>query len=96
MAITVPEGEMTLAEAVRRSNRHVASSARRYGFEADSRVPFLCECGDAGCRELVAMSLERFAELLSAGGAVLAAGHQPAADSPPQNTGTRTRLSSFE
>jgi hypothetical protein len=46
------------SQRVRKSNNRIARSAIRYRFV--SRVPFLCECDDEGCDELVLLTLEAF------------------------------------
>ena len=44
----------------RTANERLRRAALSYRFEADQRVPFVCECADRGCRELVMLSLEDY------------------------------------
>lgn len=38
---------------------------KRSELELDGRTPFLCECGDPGCTELVRLSLEEYEHIRS-------------------------------
>jgi hypothetical protein len=40
----------------RNANERMQRLARSYRFDAAQRVPFLCECGDPSCREIVMLS----------------------------------------
>jgi hypothetical protein len=64
---------LTRSEEIRSSNDHIAERAVRLHFV--SRVPMLCECGDPGCRSIVLVGLDRYAELREAG-SVVAPGHE--------------------
>jgi hypothetical protein len=41
----------------RNANERIERAAQSHRFEADQRVPFLCECADPGCTETVMLSL---------------------------------------
>jgi hypothetical protein len=41
----------------RSANERIERAARSHHFEASQRVPFICECADPGCREIVMLSL---------------------------------------
>jgi|SRR5579872_175165 len=42
----------------REANQEIESAARR--FDADFRVPFICECAAEGCTELIRLSLGEY------------------------------------
>ena len=60
---------------VRASNDHIATRAEALHFM--SRVPFICECDDPRCRELVLVSLDDFRRLRRTGDAVITPDHAP-------------------
>ena len=41
----------------RSANERIERAAQNHHFEASQRVPFICECADPSCRELVMLSL---------------------------------------
>jgi|GraSoiStandDraft_41_1057321.scaffolds.fasta_scaffold2132873_1 hypothetical protein len=41
----------------RAANERIRKSAISFAFRPDQRVPFLCECSDTQCREIVMLSL---------------------------------------
>ncbi len=41
----------------RNANERMERAARSHRFEAIQRVPFICECADPSCREIVMLSL---------------------------------------
>ena len=45
----------------RDANEHIGAAAGIYGI--DSPVPFICECGDARCSEIVRLTLEEYDEV---------------------------------
>ena len=57
----------------RRANDRIAERAAKLGF--DARVPMRCECGEAGCSELVLLRLDDYAQVRESGRSVLAPGH---------------------
>jgi hypothetical protein len=44
----------------RTANERLRRAALSHRFEADQRLPFVCECADQGCREIVMLSLEDY------------------------------------
>jgi hypothetical protein len=56
-------------------NDLIAASARRHHFDQMTRLPLLCECGDAGCQELIRVTLLDFDDARSLGCLMVAAGH---------------------
>jgi len=52
----------TRQEFVRSRNRRIAASAARLRFEPGARVPFLCECDDHSCQEIVLLTLDAFSD----------------------------------
>ena len=60
----------------RARNERIAASARRHHFAHDAPVPFLCECSDDRCVELVRLRLERYSEARADGDFFAAPGHQ--------------------
>jgi len=61
---------------VRARNERIASSARRHRFDRDARVPFLCECSDDRCGELLRLTLEEYAVARDGADHLVAPGHQ--------------------
>jgi hypothetical protein len=45
----------------RDANEHISAAAGVYGI--DSPVPFICECGDANCSEIVRLTLDEYEEI---------------------------------
>jgi hypothetical protein len=45
----------------RDANEHISAAAGVYGI--DSPVPFICECADAGCSEIVPLTLEEYEQV---------------------------------
>lgn len=45
---------------MRARNDRIAAAAKRLHFGRDAPVPFLCECGDHTCEELVRMTVEGY------------------------------------
>ena len=64
--------------AARDANDRIAAKAQRLRFGA--RVPFLCECGDAGCRDFVLLLPQDFAGRRAGGASVTLAGHPAGGD----------------
>ncbi|HEX7083051.1 MAG TPA: hypothetical protein VF186_02955 [Gaiellaceae bacterium] len=59
------------------SNERIAIAARAHRFDEATAVPFICECREDECGELVRLALGRFAEMRSLGRPLLAPGHTP-------------------
>ena len=61
----------------RDANDRLRRIAPRHGFEASDRAPFICECADRGCFEVVMLSLEEYDRLrANSSWFVLVAGHE--------------------
>jgi hypothetical protein len=69
--IGVPELS-SRSQQTRQSNEQLARSAARLHFV--SRVPFLCECNDLECRELVLLFLADYEQARSQ--PITASGHE--------------------
>lgn len=64
----------------REANEHIGAAAGAYGV--DSPVPFICECPDARCSEIVRLTLEQYEEIRADSRHFLnVPGHQAAAES---------------
>jgi formate-nitrite transporter family protein len=46
--------------AFRTSNERLRRAAASHRFGVEQRVPFVCECADEGCREIVMLSIEEY------------------------------------
>jgi hypothetical protein len=46
--------------AFRTANERIRGAAVSHRFFPDQRVPFICECGDSQCREIVMLKLEEY------------------------------------
>jgi hypothetical protein len=61
----------------RSANERMERLARSHRFNATQRVPFLCECADPNCREIVMLSLTAYEAIRAhANRFFLAAGHE--------------------
>ena len=47
----------------RETNERIGETAEEYGIQGS--LPFLCECADQNCREIVRLTLEQFREVRS-------------------------------
>jgi hypothetical protein len=45
-------------DAFRRANESIGSAAERYGV--DHHVPFICECAEPRCTEIVSLALDEY------------------------------------
>ena len=57
-------------------NERIAAAAAHHHFERDMPVPFLCECSDRRCEELLRMTLVAYREARAGGDYLVAPGHQ--------------------
>jgi hypothetical protein len=65
--------------AFRASNERLRRAAASHRFEERQGVPFLCECADPGCREIVMLSLEQYEKVRAHPSRfLLVAGHEDA------------------
>jgi hypothetical protein len=49
--------------AFRSSNERLRRAAATHRFEGNQRVPFVCECADPQCREIVMLSIEEYEQV---------------------------------
>jgi hypothetical protein len=49
----------------REANDQIESAATEYGFETDQHVPFICECSDRQCVEVILMTLGEYGHVRS-------------------------------
>lgn len=63
----------------RTSNERLRDATHRHRFEADDRLPFVCECADRACLEIVMLSLGEYERVRShTSWFLLVAGHEDA------------------
>jgi hypothetical protein len=63
VAVNPDTGAPTRSQQARRSNDELARSAACLHFV--SQVPFLCECSNPDCRELVLLALDEYEQARS-------------------------------
>jgi hypothetical protein len=68
--------QLSAPERRRISNERIATAARAHRFDDATAVPFICECREDECGELVRLPLGRFAEMRTIGRPLLAPGHE--------------------
>lgn len=72
-----PQGSSaSRATTMRARNERIGASARRHHFAYDAPVPFLCECSEAACVDLVRITLEQYAAARELADYIAAPGHQ--------------------
>lgn len=47
----------------REANEQLARAAQSHGFGADELTPYLCECADLGCTEIVQLTARQYEEV---------------------------------
>ena len=62
------------------ANEHI--DERRRELELAGRTPYLCECEDQGCTELIRLTRDEYAEIRSKGGQFLIAPGHPTRGKP--------------
>lgn len=67
----------------RDANEHI--DERRRELDLDGRTPYLCECEDRGCTELVRLTLEEYAGIRSVRGQFLIAQGHPSRGEPVEH-----------
>jgi hypothetical protein len=73
---SVMERLVRTASAFRDANNRVRDRALRVRFEEETRVPFVCECGDPDCAATVMLTLAAYGEIrVNARRFLLLAGH---------------------
>ena len=50
-------------EQIRLQNMRIAVAARRHHFDNRVGVPFLCECDDVGCRQIISLTREEYEDV---------------------------------
>lgn len=72
-----PEGPgFARHDETRRRNDRIAATARENKFDRTIAVPFICECSDERCDELIRVTLPDYAAARKAGEYLAAPGHQ--------------------
>lgn len=61
---------------IRARNQRIAEAARRHHFDPDAAVPFLCECSERRCEELLRMTIRQYQAARDGGDYLVAPGHQ--------------------
>jgi hypothetical protein len=64
------------------SNQRIAASARSHRFREKTAVPFICECSDEACAELLRLSLGEFVSARELGRYLVYPGHAVEATLP--------------
>ena len=59
----------------RASNERIAAAALSHRFDRLTAVPFICECAEAECSELLRLTLDERAAARKLGATVVAPGH---------------------
>ena len=72
--------KLAMNESVARtSNERLSHMAISHQFAPDQRVPFVCECADLTCHEIVMLSLDEYERVrVHPGRFLLVAGHEDA------------------
>lgn len=63
-------------EETRRRNERIADTARKHHFDHLVAVPFICECDEERCEQLVRLTLVEYARVRDACDHLTAPGHQ--------------------
>jgi hypothetical protein len=62
----------------REANEQIRETALEHGFDPESRVPFICECAEPSCTQILLIPLEAYAEVRSDPRRFLSVlGHEP-------------------
>ena len=69
-------------EQTRSGNDRIARGAVRHRFDRAARVPFLCECDDWRCAELIRLTLPEYELGRRSGDFLVVAGHAVAGAEP--------------
>src|SRR5579875_3023640 len=70
-----PVPDESPVERRRASNDRIASAAEAHRFDRATTVPFICECAEPLCGELLRLTLDELAVVRRAGGTVVLPGH---------------------
>jgi hypothetical protein len=69
---------------------------KRQELDVEGRTPFLCECGDATCTELIRLELEDYEHVRShANWFLIAAGHRAQSARPAEEHGSYVIVEKF-
>lgn len=71
----------------RASNERIAAAALSHRFDRLTAVPFICECADVECSELLRLTLDELAGARKLGATVVAPGHAPGGTSVHSEAG---------
>jgi hypothetical protein len=63
-------------DEARRRNARIAAAARANRFDRAIEVPFICECSEPNCDELIRLTLSQFATTRAESDYVVASGHE--------------------
>jgi hypothetical protein len=74
---TAPVPSDSPAGRRRASNERIAAAATAHRFDRLTAVPFICECADLDCGELLRLTLDELAGARRVGTTVVAPGHAP-------------------
>jgi len=63
-------------QETRERNARIAATARAHRFDSAVAVPFICECSEARCEELIRLPLVEYTSVRDACDFIVAPGHQ--------------------
>lgn len=72
------EGPRSRQDETRLRNDRIAATAKQNKFDRAIAVPFICECSDDRCEELIRVTLPEYAAGREAADYLVAPGHQVA------------------
>ena len=70
------DGPRPRQDETRLRNDRIAATARQNKFDRTIAVPFICECSDPRCEELIRVTLPEYAAAREAADHLVAPGHQ--------------------
>jgi hypothetical protein len=73
--LAAPEPDPSPVERRRASNDRIAAAAVAHRFDRVTAVPFICECEDADCGELLRLTLDELKSARKLGRTVVWPGH---------------------
>lgn len=75
VADAAPQQDGSPVRRRRASNERIAAAALSHRFDRLTAVPFICECAEAECSELLRLTLDELASARKLGATVVAPGH---------------------
>jgi hypothetical protein len=69
-------GRLPRPDETRLRNDHIAAAARLNRFDRQIAVPFICECSEHRCEELIRLTLSEFHAARAESDYLVAPGHQ--------------------